>query len=244
MRRLLKLLPYLAAATNLVALMEIALRPNWLPFGVVAIGAVALATSGTLAYQALWNKSSVAPSAMPGLLAIGVAFAFLFLGSQNLRFAVAVLSSLLFLVLTQHLAETAKISDASPELKAFSEWSALVALFGLSAGLLASVTFLNWPQFLVAGVFAAVAIYASLAVGRLGSRAGWLLSAASAVFLLEGFIVVMFLPFSHWVGAGLIAVIAYLLFSLLSGASARTIRKNLIWVGVICGALLLTARWR
>lgn len=244
MRRLKKLFPYLAAAIDLAALLGISIHPNWLPYGVVAIGVVALATSGVLAYQALWRKSSIAPSAMPGLLVIGVAFSFLFLGSQNLRFVVAILSSLLFLVLTQHLAETAKLADASPELKAFSEWSALVALFGLSAGLLASVTFLNWSQVLVAAVFSAVAIYASLAVGRLGSRASWLLSATSAILLSEGFVVVMFLPFSHWVGAGLIAVIAYLLFSLLSGVSARTIRKNLIWVGLISGTLLLTARWR
>ncbi len=244
MRRIFIYLPFLAAAAMFTALFLTAQHPSRLPAAVAVLGAVALATSGALCYQALWRGSSIAPGAMPALLVAGVSFSYFFLENDVLRIAVAAMSSVLFLVLVRHLAETSKLEGAAGELRALSEWSALIALLGIAAGLLASITFLVWNVWLCTAVFAVVAAYASFTIARLARVAGWIAPVAVSVLLIQGFVVIAALPVSHWVGSGVLAVVAYLLFSLLTGLAAASMKRTLISAGVMCGLLLGTARWR
>lgn len=244
MRRLLSYLPFLAAVLVFTALFEASQNPGWLPYVVAALGAVLLATSGTLCYQALWRHSAIAPGAMPTLLVAGATFAFFFLENGVLRFAVTVATSILFLVLVRHLAESSKLEGAAAELRALSEWSALVALVGLAAGLLGAITFLNLDTWLSALVFAAVAAYATFTLARLGKAAGWLVPTAVSLLLAQGFVVIEMLPTSHWVGAGVMGAVAYLLFSILTAVPPSAMRRVLISVGLISAVLLGTARWR
>ena len=244
MRRLLSYLPTLAAIAVFAALFEVARDPSLLPYAVAAIGAVLLATSGTLCYQSLWRRSSIAPGAMPALLVAGAVFAFLFLENGAVRMAAAAAVSILFLVLVRHLAESSKLEGAAAELRALSEWSALVALVGLSAGLFGAITFLNWNQWLAALAFAAVATYASFTLARLGKVSGFLIPIAVSAMLVQGFVVIASLPTSHWVGAGIIGAVSYLLFSILTVMPFGSLKRAIISSGAICAVLLATARWR
>lgn len=244
MRRIFSYLPFLAAATVFVALFSVSQHPSRLPIAVAVAGAVALASSGTLCYQALWRGSSVAPGAMPALLVGGVSFAYFFLENDVLRVAIAAMSSFLFLILVRHLAESSKLEEASDQLRALSEWSALITLLGISAGLMASITFLAWNSWFCTAVFAVVTIYVAFTIARLSRVSGSIAPIAVSVLLIQGFIVIVALPISHWVGAGVLAVVAYLLFSLMTGLSAAAMKRTLISAGVMCGLLLGTARWR
>jgi len=244
MRRILSYLPFLAAAAMFAALFTASRHPSYLPYAVAAVGAVALAASGTLCYQALLRGSAIAPGAMPALLAAGVSFSFFFLENEVLRIAIAAAASILFMILIRHLSETAKLEGADEQLRALSEWSALVALLGISAGLMASITFLVWDVWLCALVFACVAVYASFTIARLSRVSGAVFPVAVSALLVQGFVVIALLPVSHWVGSGVLAVVTYLLFSMLTGLSATAMKRTLISVGVMCGLLLGTARWR
>ena len=243
-RRVFSYLPFLATAIIFAALYEVSRNSGFLPYAVAAVGAVVLAVSGALCIQALLRGSAVAPGAMPALLVAGATFAFLFLENSVLRIAIAAMASVLFLVLVRHLSESSKLPGAAAELRALSEWSALIALVGLSAGLLGAITFLDWNVWLAALVFAAVAAYASFTLARLGRVAGWLVPAAVSIMLIQGFVVVASLPTSHWVGAGVIGAVAYLLFSILTVMPFGSLKRAMISSGVICAALLATARWR
>jgi len=243
-RRVFSYLPFLATAIIFAALYEVSRDSGFFPYSVAALGAVVLAVSGTLCIQALLRGSAVAPGAMPALLVAGATFAFLFLEDAVLRIAVAAMASVLFLVLVRHISESSKLEGAAAELRALSEWSALVALIGLSAGLLGSITFLNLNIWLAALVFAAVAIYASFTLSRLGRVAGWLVPAAVSVMLVQGFVVVANLPTSHWVGAGVIGAVSYLLFSILTVMPFGSLKRAIVSSGAICAVLLATARWR
>jgi hypothetical protein len=244
MRRLLSYLPFVAAVLVFAALFEAGQNPSRLPYAVAALGAVLLATSGVLCYQALWRHSAIAPGAMPALLVSGATFAFFFLENGVLRFVVIAATSILFLVLVRHLTESSKLEGAATELRALSEWSALIALVGLSAGLLGAITFLNWDTWLSALVFATVAAYATFTLARLGKMRGLLVPVAVSLLLAQGFIVIEMLPTSHWVGAGVLGAVAYLLFSILTSVPSAAMRRILISVGLISAVLLGTARWR
>jgi hypothetical protein len=244
LRRFSSYLPFLATALIFAALYEVSRNSDFLPYTVAILGAVVLAVSGTLCIQALLRGSSVAVGAMPALLVAGATFAFLFLENAVLRIAVAAAASILFLVLVRHLSESSKLEGAAAELRALSEWSALIALVGLSAGLLAAITFLNWNVWLSALVFAAVATYAAFTLARLGRVAGALVPAAVSVMLVQGFMVVASLPTSHWVGAGLIGAISYLLFSILTVMPFGSLKRAIVSSGAICAVLLATAQWR
>jgi len=243
-RRALTYLPFLATVMIFAALYEVSQDSGYLPYAVAVLGAVVLAVSGTLCYQALHRASSIAPGAMPALLIAGATYAFIFLENAVLRLAVAAVASILFLVLVRHLAESSKLEASAAELRALSEWSALVALVGLAAGLLGSVTFLDMNVWLAALIFAAVASYASFTLARLGKVSGWLVPAAVSLMLAQGFIVVASLPTSHWVGAGLLGAVSYLLFSVLTVMPFGSFRRAMVSSGVICAVLLATARWR
>jgi hypothetical protein len=244
LRRIFSYLPFLATAIIFAALYEVSRDSSYLPYAVGIIGAVVLAVSGTLCIQALLRGSAIAPGAMPALLVGGTTFAFIFLEEAALRVIVAALASLLFLVLVRHLAESSKLEGAAAELRALSEWSALIALVGLSAGLLGAITFLNWNEWLAAAVFAAVATYSSFTLAHLGRVAGALTPVAVSAMLLQGFVVIASLPTSHWVGAGLIGAVSYLLFSVLTVMPFGSLKRAIISSGAICAVLLATARWR
>jgi len=244
MRRLLSYLPFLASVAIFASLYASAENSSRLPYTVAVIGVVVLAASGTLCYQALLRGSSIAPGAMPALLIAGVTFAFFFIEDNVLRLAVAVAASILFLVLVRHLAESTKLEAAAAELRALSEWSAMVALVGLCAGLLAAVTFLNWNVWFSAMAFAAVAVYTSFTLARLGRIVGFLVPMTVSLVLVECFIVIAMLPTSHWVGAGILGAIAYLLFSIMTTASFISIKRAIFSAAAICAVLLATARWR
>ena len=244
MRRLLSYLPFLAAVSVFAALFEAARDPGDLPYYVAAIGAVIIATSGTLCFLSLARSSSIAPGAMPALLVGGASFAFFFLENAALRIVVAAATSILFLVLVRHLAESTKLAGAAAELRALTEWSALIALVGLAAGLLGAMTYLNWDPWLSALAFAAIAAYATFVLARLGGVRGWLAPSAVSLLLAQGFIAIGLLPTSHWVGAGVIGAIAYLLFSILTALPPASMKRMALSVGVICAVLLGTARWR
>jgi hypothetical protein len=244
LRRVFSYLPFLATVIIFAALYEASRDSGYLPYTVAALGAVILSTSGALCLQALWRGSSVAAGAMPALLVASATFAFIFLENAALRIAVAAMVSVLFLVLVRHLAESSKLEGAAAELRALSEWSALIAVVGLSAGLLGAVTFLNWNVWLCALVFAAVATYASFTLARLGRVRGALVPAAVSIMLVQGFVVVARLPVSHWVGAGVIGAVSYLLFSILTVLPSVSLKRAMISSGAICAALLATARWR
>lgn len=234
----------LAAASVFAALFEAARRPDLLPYAIAALGAVLIATSGTLSYQALWRRSAIAPAAMPALLVGGASYAFVFLENQAVRTVIALTASALFLVLVRRLAASSKMAGADAELRALSEWSALIALVGLAAGLLGSATFLNLNIWIAALIFAAVAAYAAFALSGLIRGTGFWLPVSVSLLLAQSFVVVGMLPTSHWVGAGVIGGIAYLLFSILTPTPPSVLRRVLISVGVICTVLLGTARWR
>jgi hypothetical protein len=244
MRRLLSYLPFLAAISVFAALIEAARDSAQLPYCVAAIGIVLIATSGTLCLLSLFRGSAIAPGAMPALLVGGASFIFFFLEQYVLQIAVAAATSILFLVLVRHLVESTKLVGAAAELRALTEWSALVALVGLAAGLLGAMTFLNWNPWLSALAFAVVASYATFALARLGGVRGWLVPTSVSLLLAQGFIAIGLLPTSHWVGAGVIGAIAYLLFSILTAIPSANIRRTAISVSVICAVLLGTARWR
>jgi len=243
-RRLSAYLPFLAAALIFGSLYMVSRNSGDLPYSVAVIGAVVLAASGALCIQALLRGSYVASGAMPALLVAGATFAFLFLENAVLRIIVAAAVSILFLVLVRHLAESAKLEAAAAELRALSEWSALVALVGLAAGLLGAITFLNWDVWLSTLVFAAVAVYASFILARLGRVVGWLVPAAVSLLLVQGFIVIAGLPTSHWVGAGVLGAVSYLLFSILTVMPFGSLKRAIVSSGAICAVLLATARWR
>lgn len=243
-RRGFSYLPFLATVIIFAALYEVSRDSGFLPYAVATLGAVILAVGGTLCIQALLRGSAVAPGAMPALLVAGSTFAFLFIENAALRLAVAAMASMLFLVLVRHLSESSKLEGAAAELRALSEWSALVALIGLSAGLLGAITFLNLNVWLAALVFAAVATYASFTLARLGRVVGWLVPAAVSVVLIQGFVVVANLPTSHWVGAGLLGAVSYLLFSILTAMPFGSLKRAIVSSGAICAVLLATARWR
>jgi hypothetical protein len=244
MRRLLSHLPLVAAASVFAALFEASRDPGRFPFYVAALGAVLIATSGTLCFQALFRRSAIMPGAMPTLLVGGASFAYFFLEDSWLRLVTAVAVSILFLVLVRHLAESSRLSGAAAELRALSEWSALVGLVGLAAGLLGAVTFLNWNAWLAALAFAAVAAYAAYTLSHLGSVRGYLVPLAVSLLMAQGFVAIMMLPVSHWVGAGVLGAVAYLLFSILTAVPLMSAKRLLVSVGVICAVLLGTARWR
>jgi len=244
MRRLFFSLPFLAAVSIFAALFEAARDPANLPYYIAAIGSVLIATSGTLCFLSLARGSALAPGAMPALLVASVSFAFFFLEDAVLRVVISAAASILFLVLVRHLVESTRLAGAAAELRALSEWSALVSLVGLSAGLLGAMTFLNWNPSLAALVFATVAAYATVTLSRLSGVRGWLVPAAVSLFLAEGFIAVGLLPTSQWVGAGVIGAVAYLLFSLLAVAPSAHMKRTAVSVGIICAVLLGTARWR
>jgi hypothetical protein len=231
-RRVFSYLHFLATAIIFAALYEVSRDSGFFPYAVAVLGAVVLAVSGTLCIQALLRGSSVAPGAMPTLLIAGATFAFLFLENAVLRIAVAAMASILFLVLVRHLSESSKLEGAAAELRA------------LSAGLLGAITFLNLNIVLAALVFAAVATYASFTLARLGRVAGWLVPAAVSVMLIQGFVVVANLPTSHWVGAGVIGAVSYLLFSILTVMPFGSLKRAIVSSGAICAVLLATARWR
>ncbi len=243
-RRIFSSLPFLATAVIFAALYEVSRDSSYLPYAVGVIGAVVLAVSGTLCLQALLRGSAVAPGAMPALLIGGATFAFVFIEEAALRIGVAAMASILFLVLVRHLAESSKLEGAAAELRALSEWSALVALIGLAAGLLGAITFLNWNEWLAAVVFGAVATYSSFTLARLGRVTGILTPVAVSVMLIQGFVVIVSLPTSHWVGAGLIGAVSYLLFSVLTVMPFGSLKRAIISSGAICAVLLATARWR
>jgi hypothetical protein len=243
-RRLIVYLPFLAAVLIFGALYMASRNSGYLPYSVAAIGVVILSVSGTLCLQALLRGSSMAVGAMPALLVSGATFAFFFLENAVLRIVVAVAVSILFLVLIRHIAESTKLEAAAAELRALSEWSALIALVGLAAGLLGSVIFLNWNMWLSAMVFAVVASYASFTLARLGRVAGAFAPVAVSILLVQCFVVVAMLPVSHWVGAGVIGAVAYLLFSILTVMPFGSLKRAMVSSGVICFVLLATARWR
>ncbi len=244
MRRILSYLPFLAAASVFAALFETARHPSFLPYAAAALGAVLIATSGTLCYQALWRRSAIAPGAMPSLLIGGTAFAFIYLEDATIRMVIALAASILFFVLVRRLSASSRMAGADAELRALSEWSALVALVGLAAGLLASATFLNLNVWLAALIFAAVASFAVFALSRLGKVTGFLTPAAVSFLLAQGFVVVGMLPTSHWVWAGVLGALSYLLITVLSPVPPSALRRIIFSVGAICATLLATARWR
>lgn len=244
MRRLFSYLPFLAAVAIFGALYASSENSSRLPYTVAVVGVVVLAASGTLCYQALLRGSSIAPGAMPALLISGVTFAFFFIEEAMLRMVVAVAASILFLVLIRHLAESTKLEAAAAELRALSEWSAMVAMVGLCAGLLAAVTFLNWNVWSSALYFAVVAIYVSFTLARLGRITGILVPLTVSFVLVQGFVVIAMLPTSHWVGAGILGAIAYLLFSIMTTASFVSIKRAIFSAAAICVVLLATAKWR
>lgn len=244
MRRIAPYLPPLASLAIFAALYVSSRNASNLPLSVGVVGMVALAVSGTLCYQALWRGSSVAPGAMPALLVGGVSFAFFFIEYDFLRTAVAAATAILFLVLVRHLAESSKLESSAAELRALSEWSALIALVGLAAGLLGAMTFLNWEAWACTLVFAAVGCYAAFVLARLGKVRGFFAPAAVATLLVEGFVVISMLPTSHWVGAGLIGAISYLLFSTLAAVPFSSIKRAILSAAAICAVLLATAGWR
>jgi len=243
-RRAFSYLPFLATAIIFVAFDQVSRDSSFLPLAVAAIGAVVLAVSGTLCLQALMRGSAVAPGAMPALLVIGTFFAFIFIEEAALRVAIAAMVSILFLVLVRHLSESSMLEGSAVELRALSEWSALVALVGLAAGLLGAITFLNWNGWLAALVFAAVAAYSSFTLARLGRVSGIFVPAAVSIMLVQCFVVVAALPTSHWVDAGLIGAVSYLLFSTLSVVPFGSLKRAIVSSGAICAVLLATARWR
>jgi hypothetical protein len=243
-RRIFSYLPFLATVVIFLSLYQVSNNPNVLPYAIAVVGAVILITSGTLCFQALFRRSSIAPGAMPALLVAGAAYAFVFLEGVFLRIGVAAIASILFLVLVRHLAESTKLDRADAELRALSEWSALIALVGLSAGLLGSITFLNMSTWAAAGIFSAVAGYVSFTLARLGRIGGWFIPVAVSVLLIQGFVVISALPTSHWVGAGVIGAISYLLFSVLTVLSPISLKRTMVSAGAICAVLLSTARWQ
>jgi hypothetical protein len=244
MRRFFSYLPPLASLAIFAALYASSQNASRLPYSVAVVGTIALAVSGTLCYQALWRGSSIAPGAMPALLVGGTSFAFFFIEFDFLRIAVAAATAILFLVLVRHLAESSKIESAAAELRALSEWSALVALVGLTAGLLGAMTFLNWNPWACTLVFAIVACYASFVLSHLGKVPGFFAPIAAAAVLTEGFVVIGMLPTSHWVGAGLVGAISYLMFSTLAAVPFSSIKRAIFSAAAICAVLLVTAGWR
>ncbi len=244
MKRIYSYLPFAAALAIFIALYEAAQNSTNLPWSVAAVGGVILAVSGTLCYQALLRGSSIAPGAMPALVVAGSSFAFFFIEDAVLRLVIAGAASILFLVLVRHLSESSKLEAAAAELRALSEWSALVALVGLSAGLLGSITFLNWDLWIGALVFAVPAVYATFTLSHLGRVTGWFVPVAVSAVLVQCFVVVEMLPTSHWVGAGVVGAIAYLLFSVLTATPFASVKRAIYSAAAICLVLLVTAKWR
>lgn len=243
-RRIFSYLPFLAALLIFGALYMVSQNSADMPYTIAILGAVILSVSGALCLQALFRGSSIAPGAMPAFLVAGTTFALLFIENAFLRVAVAAVVSVLFLVLVRHLSESTKLPSAAAELRALSEWSALIALVGLTAGLLGTITFLNLNVWLCTLVFAAVATYASFTLSRLGRVTGLLAPIAVSLLLIQGFVVIAMLPTSHWVGAGVIGAIGYLLFSILTVMPFGSLKRAMVSAGAICAVLLITARWR
>jgi hypothetical protein len=244
MRRWRTLLQFLAAAAVFAAVFAASAHPSRLPYAIAAIGTVAIATSGVLSFLALNRRAAITPALMPGLLVGSASFAIFFIESAVLRLFLAGAASLLFFILIRHLAESTKIEGASAAVRALFEWSALIVVVSLTAALMASATFLNWNQWLTALVFAAAAVFSAFTLARLGQVRSKLLPAIASILLVEAYVLLLFLPVSHWVSAGVVAALAYLFFSLVSNVPAASMRRALVSAGAICLLLLGTARWR
>ena len=244
LRRLCSYLPLVGAAIVLAALFSVSAHPSRLPYAVAAIGAVVLLTGGTLGLQALFRNRAIAPAALPGFLVASMTFADFFVEDTALRLAIAAAVSILFLVLIRHISESTRLEGATVALRALSEWSAIIIIVGSSAGLLAAVTFLNWNVYLAALAFAAIVVFITFTMARLSAVSGYFLPAAVSLLIIQGFVLLAYLPVSHWVGAGVLSALAYLLYSLITSAPVISVRRTLISAGIMCGLLLGTARWR
>jgi hypothetical protein len=243
MRKFFSSIPFFSALIFLGALLYSSDNPKSFVIVVCLLGFVAIATSAILCFRALFSGGAVTPGAMPALLVAGASLVFFFVEEAAARAAIAVAASFLFFLLVRRLVDTAN-ADAKEELRALFEWSGFVALFGIGAGLLASITFLNMDEYFAALIYAVVVGYVSFVLARLSGVKQKVYPLAAMLFLLEGFVIISFLPTSHWVGAGVLGAVAYLLFSLLNKAAPASVRRALISAGIASAVLLLTARWR
>ena len=234
----------LAAGTIFATFLWFSAKPRELIIGIPIIAGVAVATSAILCFIALKRRAPVAPGAFPCLLVGSLTLANLFVEDANLRIGLALVTAVLFYILTRYIYEFIVSHGFTQALSALSEWSAAMIIFGSTSGLLAAVTFLGLNIWLATLIFAVVCTFVSLALANLTEGASFAIAGVVALVIIEGFAVLAMLPISYWVCGGVLIVVSYLLFSLTRAAEPSRMRRSVLFACALCLILLITARWK
>jgi hypothetical protein len=244
MPRLRTLLPLAAAAAVLFALIMVSQHPSRLVYAVPILAGVAIMASGALAITGLRQRTKIAPGALPGLLVASMSFADFFVEDNTLRIGIAAVTAVLFFILVRHLHEAIRTREFHDAVIALSEWSAVMIVFSLAAGLYAAVTFLTFPLWGATLIFAGISAFVSLTLARLMPNVPVFLMGAAALLLAEGFYFLAALPLSYWVNGAVLAAVAYALFMFARDLATVRVRRTLMTAGAVGAAVLITARWR
>ena len=197
-----------------------------------------------LVFLSFRKRQPIAPEILPALLVASSFFAMLFVEEIYLRLVISVLAVLLFFVLMKQLPFAVAQNYFTDLLRAISEWSVLLIIFFTGAGLFAMTIFLNFNQYSSFLIFAGVSVVLAFVLFALSSSPSLSATFAFSAVIAESYLVIYLFPFSYWVNAGLLAVIAYTLIGITRGAAPRELKRSAITAAAAALLLMATARWR